>query len=92
MPTPTVTLIPTVTATPGCDSGFYLLLTTGQIERIGNPPLVTGGFSYSNDFARDLERAIANNGIDPTEDLVVLDGSGVASFVGNPGERHPGGQ
>ncbi len=88
-PTPTDTSTPTVTPTPGCESGLYMLLTTGQIERVGHPPVITGGFSYTNDLARDLERAIANNGIPPTEDLVVLNGEGVVSFVENSGDNIP---
>ena len=86
---PTVTATPTITPTPGCESGGYLLLTTGQIERIGHPVQINGGFFYGNDFARDLERAVADNGVGPKDDLVVLDGSGVASFVENPGDNIP---
>ncbi len=87
--TPTVTATPTITPTPGCESGGYLLLTTGQIERIGHPVQINGGFFFGNDFARDLERAVADNGVGPKDDLVVLDGSGVASFVENPGDNIP---
>ncbi len=87
--TPTVTTTPTITPTPGCDSGGYLLLTTGQIERIGHPVRVNGGFFFLNDFARDLERAIADTSGGIKKDLVVLDGSGVVSFVENPGDNIP---
>ncbi|MBE7489417.1 hypothetical protein HS121_14315 [bacterium] len=73
----------------GCDSGLYLLLTTGQIERVGNPVVINGSVPVPNDLARDLERAIANNGVGPKDDLVVLDGSGVAHFVENPGDDIP---
>lgn len=93
--TPTATetegpsLTPTITQTPGCDSGLYLLLTTGQLERVGEPPVITGGFNFGIDLAKNLERAIANNAIPPTEDLTVLDGTGMVSFVENAGDNIP---
>jgi hypothetical protein len=83
----TNTYTPSVTPTPGCDSGLYMLVSTGQIIRVGNPVLITGGLVLAPDLARDMERAVANNAIPPTEDLVVLDGAGVATFVENPGDN-----
>jgi hypothetical protein len=89
-PTPTDTEVipPTVTPTPGCDSGLYMLVTTGQIIRVGNPILITGGANFPNDFAKDIERATADAVVSPpTADLVLLDGSGVATFVENPADN-----
>jgi len=86
---PTITFTPRPTATPGCDSGLYLLLTTGQIQRAGNPPLINGGFMFGGDLARDMERAVSNNGTEEKPDLVVLDGSGVTHFVENAADDIP---
>jgi hypothetical protein len=85
--TPTETGSATATPTPGCDSGLYMLVSTGQIIRVGNPTIITGGLMLPPDLARDMERAVANNSIPPTADLVVLDGAGVATFVENPGDN-----
>jgi hypothetical protein len=89
--TPTDTRTPTgtatVTPTPGCDSGLYMLISTGQILRVGHPTTINGGLMLPPDLARDMERAVANNAILPTEDLVVLDGAGVATFVEDPGDN-----
>lgn len=74
---------------PVCDSGLYLLLTTGQIERVGNPPIINGGFLFDGDLARDMERAVSNSGAEEKPDLVVLDGSGVTHFVENAGDDIP---
>ncbi len=74
---------------PTCDSGLYLLLTDGQIERIGNPPLINGGFMFGDDLARDMERAVSNRGSVEKPDLVVLDGSGVTHFVENISDDIP---
>jgi len=87
--TPTNSPTPTITNTPGCDSGLYMLITTGQIIRAGNPPLVQGELFYEKDFALDMERAIANEGIPGTEDLVVMDGAGVVTFMDHPADNIP---
>ncbi len=87
--TPTITYTPRPTAAPGCDSGLYLLLTTGQIERVGNPPFINGGFTFGDDLARDMERAVSNSGAEEKPDLIVLDGSGVTHFVENAGDDIP---
>jgi hypothetical protein len=81
---------PTPTRTPGCDSGLYMLVTTGQIIRVGHPVLITGGANYGFDFAKDIERATADAIVSPpTADLVLLDGAGVATFVENPADTIP---
>ncbi|NUN96543.1 MAG: hypothetical protein HUU16_10250, partial [Candidatus Omnitrophica bacterium] len=89
--TPTETS-PGATPTPGCDSGLYLLLSNGQIERIGHPVVIDiNGISPPfpiQDYAKDMERATADDSVSsPTHDLVVLDGAGVAYFVENPGDN-----
>jgi len=81
---------PTLTYKPGtCDSGFFLLLTTGEVERVGNPPFISGGFTFGSDLARDMERAVSNSDGGEQPDLLVLDGSGVSHFVENAGDDIP---
>jgi hypothetical protein len=86
-PTPTPTASPT--PTPGCESGLYMLVGSGQILRVGNPHIITGDVSLGGDLAKDLERVVAMTESGPQEDLAILDGAGVATWVENPGASIP---
>jgi len=85
--TATNTQIIVVTATPtpseitvsGCDAGLYLLLSSGGLQPVGNPPNITSSLSLG-DLAIDLERALSQLKT-TVDDLVVLDGSGILHFV-----------
>lgn len=87
MPTATRTLSPMPTATPTntmegfCDSGGYEMTVFGDIIRLGSPPNIAGSLDLHFPVAKDLEKARAKNGAD---DLVVLTGDGVVSFVQDP--------
>lgn len=88
IPTATWTTIPptnTPTATPTetesfCDRGFYILDSFGGLHRAGNPPVMSGGYLSSQGLAMDAERVRGD------QDLAIIDGSGVATFVNNPVE------
>ncbi len=80
--TPTATR--TATATPTetqsfCDRGFYLLDSFGSLHKAGNPPVMSGGY-MSQGLAMDAEKVRGD------EDLAIIDGSGVATFVNDPVE------
>ena len=78
---PTETPVPTVTPTPLCDSGYYVLDSFGGRHRVGEPVIISGPLYFGFNIARDMERATCDMGGVPNHDLVVLDGYGAAHFV-----------
>jgi hypothetical protein len=81
---------PTATEPKACqDSGYYVLTSYGQHIRVGNPALVTGNVSSAQPVFVDMELGMSisspsKNGL-PVVDLLVLDKSGTATFIENPG-------
>src|SRR3989344_3890747 len=76
------TMSPTATVTPTetqgfCDRGFYLLDIFGQLHRAGSPPVITGSITLQGN-AMGAEKVRAD------EDIAVLDGMGVVTFVSHP--------
>ena len=83
-PTATWTTVsPTATVTPTetrgfCDRGFYLLDIFGQLHRAGSPPVITGSITLPGGNAMGAEKVRTD------EDIAVLDGMGVVTFVSHP--------
>lgn len=92
-PTETATTPPTstVTATPVCDPGAYLLSSDGSIFELGDVPNIDEGNIPAVIFGADIEavdRADVKGG-SGGNDLALLDGSGVVSFINSPGLNIP---
>ncbi len=68
-----------VTIRDVCESGYYVLDALGGRHRVGNPPTISGALYFGVAIARDMERSICGE----DQDIVVLDGNGVAHFVAN---------
>ena len=56
----------------------------GGRHRVGNPPVITGPVYFATNIARDLEKAECASDGGTDDDLVVLDGFGMAHWVKHP--------
>jgi len=71
------TATPTATEEQFCDRGFYTLSVSGSLHKAGNPPKMNSN-SLFGAMAMDAEKVRGN------EDIAIIDGSGVATFVNDP--------